>query len=1109
MAVRPSQPRSLQPAVVFILALQVVGIVWLEGTPAGSVLIYLLQMTAAWLAAAYSFAALGRASGVMRYFWFLIATGFLIYGSAPAGWMIYHDWLQVAVPDLSVVGFLPFASGAFFAMALSLDQEGSERKNSATLSWQTYLEFFQIVFVVGFICFTAYWVPAQALDSRAAVVRNAGLWLGGSLALLLIAIVRLSLSRSSHSRTLFGGMAISLAAVTISLTLAAYYIVFRPDSSGAPDVGWLGPGWSSLAWTLPLLIASNLIKSYRDTESADPSAKAYAITLPRLAISNLVWLLIALAVAEETGRLPSPWKPIGYAIFLLVTACYTVRLITNQYFLASAAEQNREGLALLQAVIEGTTDAVFVKDLAGRYVMVNSAGARIFGRRIQDVIGKDDSELFSAGIARQIMARDRKVIELGQTRTHEESGIFGGPERVHLSTLGPYRNARGEVMGLLGISRDITDHNRAEQRFRTLVQSSSDLIITVDAGGVMRYVSPSVERVLGYGAEMLFTQNVFGYVHPSDAGRFRAFFSNILRKPASSAQEGYRFGCSDGSWAELWVVGSNLLHDSSVQGIVINCRDITAQTQAEKARYEAETRYRTLVEQLATITYVAKLGLQAEWLYVSPQIEAILGFTPSEWLSEPGMWISRVHPDDRQLVEQTEAATFTGKPFRAEYRMFRRDGNVIWVNDTAAVVHDSDGNVLLHGVILDVSERKHLETQLRQAQKMQAVGRLAGGVAHDFNNLLTVIMGYTHSLLEHGSLAETQTEEGHARREQLREEEVRHSAERIRSAAERAASLTRQLLAFGRRQMLEPRILNLNSVISEMDKIVRRLITEDIEIVTSLGADIGSVKADLAQVEQVILNLVINARDAMPRGGVLTIETANVELDRGNAGEHVDVRPGPYVMLAVSDTGTGMDAETQARIFEPFFTTKETGKGTGLGLSTVYGIVEQSEGYIWVYSEPGQGSSFKAFFPRLDQPATAVLRPVELPAVRGTETILLVEDDRMVRDLAQSILENCGYSVIAPERIENVQLICRQYANRVDLLLTDVVMPGISGRDLARQMSSYRPELKVLFISGYTDNAIVSKGMLDPGIWFLQKPFTPAALAAKVREILDHPGKAA
>jgi CheY-like chemotaxis protein len=340
--------------------------------------------------------------------------------------------------------------------------------------------------------------------------------------------------------------------------------------------------------------------------------------------------------------------------------------------------------------------------------------------------------------------------------------------------------------------------------------------------------------------------------------------------------------------------------------------------------------------------------------------------------------------------------------------------------------------------------------------------------------------------------------------------EVRRSAERIRSAADRATALTRQLLAFGRRQMLEPRVLNLNSVIAEMDKVVRRLITEDIEITTRPGASLGSVKADAAQIEQVILNLVINARDAMPEGGVLTIETSNVELDRGIAEEHVEVRSGPYVMLAISDTGTGMDAETQARIFEPFFTTKETGKGTGLGLSTVYGIVEQSEGYIWVNSEPNRGSSFKVFLPRVDEQAQALHKPVlEVPAVRGTERILLVEDDAMVRDLAQSILSSCGYSVLAPEQVQEVGSTYRQYPGRIDLLLTDVVMPGISGRDLARQMTAWRPDMKVLYISGYTDNAIVSKGFLDPGIWFLQKPFTPATLAAKVREVLDHPGKAA
>ncbi len=733
-------------------------------------------------------------------------------------------------------------------------------------------------------------------------------------------------------------------------------------------------------------------------------------------------------------------------------------------------------------------------DLSSRYLMINSAGARILGRRVQEIVGKDDTELFPSGVARQIMARDRRVIESGQTRTYEESGITGGPG-VHLATLGPYRDASGGIIGLLGISRDITDHNRAEQRFRSLVQSSSDLIITIDAGGVMRYVSPSAERVLGYGAEHLPAQNIFAYVHPPDLDRFRAFFSRILRKPCFSAEEGYRFRRSDGSWADLWVVGTNLLHDSNIQGIVVNCRDVSAQTRAEKARVEAETRYRTLVEQLATITYIAKLGLHGEWLYVSPQIEAILGFSPSEWLSEPGLWVSRVHPDDRRLVEETEEATFSGKPFRAEYRMFRRDGKVIWVNDTAAVVHDSDGNTLLHGVMVDVSERKQLETQLRQAQKMQAVGRLAGGIAHDFNNLLTVITGYAHSLLE---------------RDHPAEDEVRRSAERIGSAAARAAALTRQLLAFGRRQMLEPRVLNLNFVIADMDKIMRRLVTENIEIVTKLGANLGSVKADPAQIEQVILNLVINARDAMPEGGVLTVETANFELDRGYADEHSTVRRGPYVMLAVSDTGMGMDADTQARIFEPFFTTKEMGKGTGLGLSTVYGIVEQSEGYIWVYSEPGRGSSFKTYLPRVDQAAQAVLKPtIELSAIHGTEKILLVEDDRMVRDLAQSVLRNCGYTVIAPERIADMESVCREYAGWVDLLLTDVVMPGVSGRDLASSMTSLRPDMKVLYMSGYTDNAIVHKGLLDPGIWFLPKPFTPATLAAKVREVLDHPGKAA
>jgi signal transduction histidine kinase len=386
-------------------------------------------------------------------------------------------------------------------------------------------------------------------------------------------------------------------------------------------------------------------------------------------------------------------------------------------------------------------------------------------------------------------------------------------------------------------------------------------------------------------------------------------------------------------------------------------------------------------------------------------------------------------------------------------------------------------------------ERAALQEQLRQSQKMEAIGKLAGGVAHDFNNLLTVIQGY-------GELILNSVDQNSPLRQDVQE---------IINASERASSLTRQLLAFSRKQVLQPKVLDLNTHVSNMDKMLRRMIGEDIELVTLLAENLGRIKADPGQIEQVILNLALNAKDAMLKGGKLTIETANVKLDESYAHSHIGVTPGHYVMLSVSDNGVGMTPEIKERIFEPFFTTKEKGKGTGLGLSTVYGIIQQSGGNVWVYSEPGVGTTFKIYLPVIEEGRDSIQSlAVSTKPLQGSETILLVEDEEMVRKLACTVLQKYGYTVLeAPNGEEALRIVQGQNGNPIHLMVTDVVMPGMSGRQLADRLGSLWPEMKVLYMSGYTDNAIVHHGVLDPGIAYIQKPFAPNALTSKVREILD------
>jgi signal transduction histidine kinase/ActR/RegA family two-component response regulator len=421
-----------------------------------------------------------------------------------------------------------------------------------------------------------------------------------------------------------------------------------------------------------------------------------------------------------------------------------------------------------------------------------------------------------------------------------------------------------------------------------------------------------------------------------------------------------------------------------------------------------------------------------------------------------------------------------------EQRYRTSSGRLIEVESAA---HDIEyGGVAAQLVVLmDVTQRRLLEDQLRQAQKMEAVGMLAGGVAHDFNNLLTIITGYSQLILN--NLAP--------------EDPNRQSAEQIMKAGERAATLTRQLLAFSRRQVLQPKVLDVNRLIGTLTAMLRRLIGEDIDLQLELRVGLGQVNADPGQIEQVLMNLVVNARDAMPRGGTLTIETANVDLDENYTRTHVTLKPGPYVMIAVSDTGTGMDENTKAHAFEPFFTTKAQGRGTGLGLSTVFGIVRQSGGGVDIYSALGKGTSAKVYLPRIDQPEIMETPEQRAQVTKGNETILIAEDDEMVRSLVKETLIRQGYEVLDAAGPVEAQKIADSHRGLIHLLITDVVMPKINGRDLAARLARRRPQMKVLYMSGYTDGAVVNNGILRKEVAFLQKPFTPAALADKVREVLE------
>jgi PAS domain S-box-containing protein len=749
------------------------------------------------------------------------------------------------------------------------------------------------------------------------------------------------------------------------------------------------------------------------------------------------------------------------------------------------------GNARLAAIVNSSDDAIFSTTREGVIATWNAGAERMYGYAAEEIKGKsfstfipEDRRADLAGIAERLLRGERLV-----HFEHEDMRKDGSRLQV-LLTLSPIKDATGFVTGVSIISRDITERKRAEEE---LYQSRQMLQSILDT--IPQRVFWKDRNMLFLGCNSAFAidaglkdpteiigKNDYDLAWGETAELYRADDKLVMEQETPRLNFDEPQNRPDGSLR--WLRTNKLpLRDreGEVIGVIGTYEDIT-----ERKRVEAEhTRLVTAIEQAAETLMVTDIRGTIE--YVNPAFTRITGYSREEVLGQNPR-ILKSGKQDQVFYQQLWATILRGEIWHGELINRRKEGNLYTEEMNIAPVRDALGEVT-HFIATkqDVTEHKQLGQQLIQAQKMEAVGRLAGGVAHDFNNLLTIINGYAALLSE-----ETSTED--PRRARLKE---------ILMAGERAASLTRQLLAFSRRQVLEPRVLNLNSVLADIEKMLRRLIGEDVELVSTLKPDVGRVKVDPGQIEQVIMNLALNARDAMPEGGKLLIETSNVEIDEKYVRSHSPMMPGKYVMVAVSDTGCGMDLDTQAHIFEPFFTTKEEGRGTGLGLATVYGIVKQSGGFIWVYSEPGRGSTFKIYLPFIEENVPkAKPAKVRTKQVKGSETVLVVEDEGGVRSLVCQTLASQGYKVLEAAGAAQALKISEQHTEPIHLLLTDVVMPQTDGKKLAMRLSTLHPETKVLYMSGYTDDAIVRHGILNVGTSFLQKPFLPRVLLLKIREVL-------
>ena len=734
-------------------------------------------------------------------------------------------------------------------------------------------------------------------------------------------------------------------------------------------------------------------------------------------------------------------------------------------------------------------DAIYAFTPEGTIVSWNAGAQALYGYTEEEAVGRSVALVYPpdrTGEREDLLARMGR----GEHVTHRETirqRKNGSLVTVSL-TSSPIRDGAGAVVGISAIVRDIGDRRRDEQRLHLLalaLESTNEMVSVTDTNDRFTFVNAAFLRAYGYTADEVIGQTPALLSNQTAP----AILKEVLHESRLDGWKGELLNRrKDGTEFFISLNASAVRDDrGEVIGLLGVARDITDRLGAERALRDAEERMRFALE--TSHVGVWETNVKTGVTFWSETCEAMHGLEPGTFGRTWAAFLEHIHPDDRaDTLKAIDRAIAERVPCELEYRTVWADGTIRRINTVGHFSFDEAGVPARGaGVTTDVTEQRSLEDQLRQSQKMEAIGQLAGGIAHDFNNLLTAILGFSGFLIE--SLPER--------------DPLRADVKEIQHAAERAARLTRQLLAFSRKQILAVKVLHIGDIVGEVSPMLRRLLGESIDLRTAVG-DRGLVKTDPGQLQQVIVNLAVNARDAMAKGGRLTIETSDVVVDEAFARAHPSTREGPHVLLAVSDTGHGMDAATQKRIFEPFFTTKPPGHGTGLGLATCYGIVKQNGRNIWVYSEYGRGPTFKVYLPTTEDAeevqAPAAMQP---PAPGGNETVLLVEDEEMVREFVSKVLIRRGYRVHALGDPASAIEYARTNTAAIDLVFSDVVLPNMSGQAMVTQMQPGHPESKVLYMSGYADTAIVHHGVLEAGTAFLQKPFTADALARKVRDVLD------